>query len=148
MPSVKDVNLPLLAGALSTAIFVASTLPMVVKAARTRDLASYSLGNIALANSGNLVHSLYVFSFPAGPLWVLHSFYVVTSGLMLFWYLRYALAPSRLGGGARRQPRNLAYIQLPMPTGAAAMDISLDAADPRPSLASECCKPNPPEVRQ
>jgi hypothetical protein len=31
-----------------------------------------------------------VFSLPLGPIWLLHSFYLVTTGLMLFWYLRYA----------------------------------------------------------
>ena len=41
---------------------------MLGKAARTKDLASYSIGNIVLANAGNLVHSVYVFSLPAGPL--------------------------------------------------------------------------------
>jgi hypothetical protein len=29
-----------------------------------------------------------VFSLPIGPIWVLHSFYLVSTGLMLFWYLR------------------------------------------------------------
>ena len=45
---------------------------------RSRDLTSYSLGNIVLANVGNTVHSIYVFSLPPGPVWLLHSFYVVT----------------------------------------------------------------------
>jgi hypothetical protein len=40
---------------------------------------------------GNLVHSVYVFSLPVGPIWVLHGFYLVSSALMLFWYLRYSL---------------------------------------------------------
>lgn len=83
-------NVPILAGVASTIIFAASTLPMLVKARRTRDLSSYSLGNILLANAGNLVHSVYVFSLPPGPLWVLHSFYLVSTALMLTWYLRYA----------------------------------------------------------
>lgn len=39
-----------------------------VKAARTHDLSSYSLGNIAMANGGNAVHSVYVFSLPTGPI--------------------------------------------------------------------------------
>jgi hypothetical protein len=59
------------------------------KAHRTRDLASYSLGNLLLANVGNAVHSVYVFSLPVGPIWALHSFYLTTSGLMLIWWLRY-----------------------------------------------------------
>ena len=82
-------SLPVLAGATSTIIFAGSTLPMLVKAWRTRDLGSYSLGNILLANVGNIVHSIYIFSLPPGPIWALHSFYVMSTGLMLVWYLRY-----------------------------------------------------------
>jgi hypothetical protein len=63
---------------------------MLVKAGRTKDLASYSLGNIALANLGNLIYAVYVFSLPLGPVWALHGFHLGASGLMLFWYLRHA----------------------------------------------------------
>jgi uncharacterized protein with PQ loop repeat len=84
-----DTNLPVLAGVISTTIFALSTLPMLLKAFRTKDLSSYSAGNILLANVGNAVHSVYVFSLPPGPIWLLHSFYLVTTALMLFWYLRY-----------------------------------------------------------
>ena len=84
-------TLPVLAGIVSTIIFASSTLPMLRKAAATKDLWSYSLGNIGLANVGNLVHSVYVFSLPVGPIWALHGFYVVSTALMLFWYLRYRL---------------------------------------------------------
>ena len=83
-----DPTLPLLAGTVSTAVFVGSVLPMVHKALRTRDLSSYSLGNIGLANVGNAVHSVYVFNLPPGPIWFLHTFYVVSSALMLYCYLR------------------------------------------------------------
>jgi uncharacterized protein with PQ loop repeat len=82
-------SVPILAGIASTVIFAASTLPMLVKAYRTRDLSSYSLGNMVLANLGNAVHSVYVFSLPAGPLWFLHGFYLLSSALMLTWFLRY-----------------------------------------------------------
>ena len=92
-------NVPVLAGFASTIIFAASTLPMLVKARRTRDLSSYSLGNILLANAGNVVHSVYVFSLPPGPLWVLHSFYLASTGLMLAWYVRY-VGLRRLAGSA------------------------------------------------
>lgn len=84
-------SLPVLAGIASTVVFAVSTLPMLLKAHRTRDLSSYSLGNIVLANVGNAIHSVYVFSLPAGPLWFLHSFYVLSSALMLVWFLRYNL---------------------------------------------------------
>src|SRR5215212_9166145 len=79
----------MLAGSVSTVLFGVSTLPMLIKAARTKELSSYSRGNLVLANAGNAVHSIYVFQLPAGPIWALHTFYVVTSGLMLFWHLRY-----------------------------------------------------------
>jgi uncharacterized protein with PQ loop repeat len=84
-----DINLPLIAGTISTTIFALSTLPMLRKAFKTKDLQSYSLGQILLANVGNLVHSVYVFHLPAGPIWALHSFYLLTTALMLVWYLRY-----------------------------------------------------------
>ena len=83
-----DTTLPMLAGMVSTAVFAGSMLPMLHKALRTRELSSYSLGNIALANVGNAVHCVYVFHLPPGPIWVLHTFYVITSALMLYWYLR------------------------------------------------------------
>ena len=82
-------TIAVLAGTASTVLFAASVLPMLVKAARTRDLTSYSRGNLLLANVGNLVHSVYVAQLPAGPIWALHAFYVVTSALMLVWHLHY-----------------------------------------------------------
>jgi uncharacterized protein with PQ loop repeat len=94
-----EFNLSVIAGTISTTIFAASTLPMLLKAFKTRDLRSYSLGNILLANAGNLIHSVYVFHLPAGPIWALHSFYLFTTALMLLWYLRYQWRP-----GARIPP--------------------------------------------
>jgi hypothetical protein len=81
------VDLAIIAGSTSSAVFIASVLPMLVKAIRTHDLRSYSLGNLLLANIGNLVHSVYIFSLPAGPIWALHTFYLITTGLMLVLYL-------------------------------------------------------------
>jgi hypothetical protein len=95
-----DSSISLLAGSVSTAVFACSTLPMLRKAAVTKDLTSYSLGNILLANLGNVVHAFYVFNLPAGPIWVLHGFYMISSALMLFWYLRYASVVSHDGEGA------------------------------------------------
>lgn len=83
------------AGTVSTTVFVGSYLPMLVKAVRTKDLSSYSAGNLVLANVGNAVHSVYVFSLPFGPLWFLHTFYVVSSAFMLLWWWRYCWVPSR-----------------------------------------------------
>lgn len=112
-----DMSLPVIAGSISTAIFALSMLPMLLKAAHTKDLSSYSMGNIVLSNVGNAIHSVYVFDLPAGPVWLLHSFYLVTTGLMLVWYLRYARARSAGGPAATRgahpQPVRLAVL----PTG-------------------------------
>jgi uncharacterized protein with PQ loop repeat len=83
-------SVAVLAGTVSTVLFAVSTLPMLVKAARTKDLTSYSRGNMVLANVGNAVHSIYVFQLPAGPIWALHAFYLVSSALMLYWHLRFA----------------------------------------------------------
>jgi uncharacterized protein with PQ loop repeat len=82
--------MPVIAGSVSTAIFATSYLPMMIKAVRTKDLSSYSRSNLLLTNVGNLVYSFYVFSLPAGPIWALHSFYLVSSVLMTAWYLRWA----------------------------------------------------------
>jgi ABC-type multidrug transport system fused ATPase/permease subunit len=84
-----SATLPLLAGITSTVVFAVSTVPMLVKAGRTTDMSSYSLGNIVLVNVGNVVHSVYVFHLPAGPIWALHLFYLVSSAVQLTWYLRY-----------------------------------------------------------
>jgi uncharacterized protein with PQ loop repeat len=89
------MDLPVVAGTVSTVIFATSMLPMLIKARRTKDLASYSLGNIVLSNLGNLVHSVYVFSLPAGPIWALHGFYLTATGLLLLWYLRFNLRASK-----------------------------------------------------
>jgi hypothetical protein len=100
-----DIGVPTVAGTIATVIFAAGTLPMVVKAARTKDLRSYSGSHIVLSNVGNAVHSLYVFSLPAGPIWALHGFYLTTTAMMLVWYLRYATPRSRPGD----------YTELPTP---------------------------------
>lgn len=82
------LDLAVVAGSVSTAVFAGSMLPMVVKALRTRDLASYSVPSLLLSNAGNVVHSVYVFSLPAGPIWALHTFYLVVTALMLVLALR------------------------------------------------------------
>lgn len=90
-----DVDIAVLAGGVSTVIFTCSVMPMVVKAVRTRDLTSYSLGNLLLSNVGNLIHSVYIYSLPAGPIWALHAFYLVTTAFMLAMYVRHALLTGR-----------------------------------------------------
>ncbi len=83
------LDLPLFAGAISSAMFVVGTLPMIYKAFATKSLQSYSLSSLLFNNLGNLLHALYVYSLPPGPLWLLHTFHLITTALMLFWYLRY-----------------------------------------------------------
>ncbi len=93
---MNDIGLQAVAGIAATAVFVGSTLPMLLKAGRTRDLRSYSLANIALANLGNLLQWIYISSLPLGPIWLLHGFNTSSTALMLIWYLRYAAHCVRL----------------------------------------------------
>ncbi|MEV6072149.1 hypothetical protein AB0L82_36885 [Nocardia sp. NPDC052001] len=88
------MEVPVIAGAVASAVFASSTLPMLAKARRTKDVRSYSPANIALANIGNLVYMVYVLDLPPGPIWALHLFHTISSGLMLVWYLRYVVFAS------------------------------------------------------
>jgi uncharacterized protein with PQ loop repeat len=78
-----------IAGFTSTMIFASSKIPMLMKAFKTKDLESYSLGHIALSNTGNLMYWLYVISLPVGPIWFLQGFFTLTDILMLICYVRY-----------------------------------------------------------
>jgi len=91
-----DINIPVMAGMISTIFFASGELPMLVKAYQTKNLRSYSLGNILFANMGNVIYSIYVFHLPPGPIWALHSFYTTSTVLMLFWYLRYERRPGQV----------------------------------------------------
>ena len=82
-------NVPVIAGIVSTGIFAVSTMPMVLKAARTRDLSSYSGGNLLLSNLGNVLYAIYVFSMPMGPAWALYGFNLTVSATMLVYWLQY-----------------------------------------------------------
>jgi uncharacterized protein with PQ loop repeat len=93
-------KLALFAGSAAAAIFMISQLPMLIKACRTKNLTSYSFANIGLANLGNMLYAVYVFQVPIGPVWAIHGFNLTTSGLMLFWYLRYGWRPVVVAGGA------------------------------------------------
>jgi len=79
----------IIAGSISSFLFISGNVPMLVKAFKTRNLHSYSLSNIVLMNAGNLVYWLYISNLPLGPIWVLHTFYTAAEVLMLVWYLRY-----------------------------------------------------------
>ena len=82
-------ELAVVAGVMSTTLFVGSYLPMLHKAWRTRDLASYSRSSLVLANVGNVIQAVYVASLPLGPIWFLHTFYLGASALMLGLHLRH-----------------------------------------------------------
>ena len=93
------MELALVAGAVSTTLFAGAHLPMLAKALHTRDVSSYSLPNLLIANVGNLVHTVYVVSLPIGPIWILHGCYLVSMAIMLGLCL---LGRARRGG---RRPR-------------------------------------------
>jgi len=88
------MDIPILAGTISTVAFAVSNLPMLRKALRTRDVSSYSLSSMAMINAANVVYSLYVFSLPIGPIWALHTFYLVSCGIMLVLCVRDRRAPA------------------------------------------------------
>ncbi len=93
-------NLPTIAGSISTALFIASNVPMLYKAVSTRDLKSYSPGQILLSNLGNAIHWAYVLSLPVGPIWILHGFFTVTTAAMLGCYLRFEYRARRASQSA------------------------------------------------
>jgi hypothetical protein len=107
------MSLALAAGTVSSVIFAASNLPMLVKARRTRDLSSYSLAYLVLNNAGNVLYCLYVYDLPPGPIWAMQSFYLLTMGLLLRWYLRFT-PPSRV---RRAQPAPAALTRSPAKSG-------------------------------
>jgi uncharacterized protein with PQ loop repeat len=85
------VDVAVTAGAIATVVFASSTLPMLAKAWRTKDVSSYSAGNIVLANCGNVLYAMYVVHLPLGPIWALHAFHTTSTALMLYWYIRYVV---------------------------------------------------------
>jgi hypothetical protein len=92
------------AGVLSTIIFAASTLPMVVRAAGTRDVSSYSRSHLLMTNAGNAVHTVYVVSLPPGPVWLLHGLYSCVSAFMFAAHVWWSPTP-RSTGSVRSRPQ-------------------------------------------
>ena len=86
------MNAVTMAGVISTLMFLGSNLPMVVQAVRSRDLSSYSRGNLVMTNIGNAVYTVYVLSLPAGPIWLLHLVYTAVSAFMLLVHIWWAPA--------------------------------------------------------
>ena len=86
---METFDTAVIAGFSSSMIFIFSNLPMLAKAFVTRDLKSYSLGQIGLANLGNLIHWIYIAGLPVGPIWLLHGFNTLVALLMLSLYMHY-----------------------------------------------------------
>lgn len=76
-------QLQILAGSLSSLIFIGGTLSMLWKAWKTRDMTSYSVSGLALNTFGNLMNWLYVLSLPFGPIYFLHTFHTIATAFML-----------------------------------------------------------------
>ena len=91
--SPRAMNTATIAGAASTLMFAGSTLPMVVRAVRTRDLSSYSRSHLFMTNAGNAVHTVYIASLPPGPVWLLHCMYSGVAVFMLAAHRRWARPP-------------------------------------------------------
>lgn len=83
----------LLAGSAAGFIFAAGSLNMVIKAWRTKDMRSYSFGQMVLNNVGNVFYWLYVLSLPIGPIYFMHGFFTLVSLLMMIWYFVYRAEP-------------------------------------------------------
>ena len=96
--------LSLVAGMISTTIFATSHFPMIWKAFRTKDMASYSFAHFVLVNSGNFIHWIYVITLPVGPIWMLHAFYTVSSVLMLAMYVGFVIRRRIVVGAKEIQP--------------------------------------------
>jgi uncharacterized protein with PQ loop repeat len=86
---MNPLSVQVMAGFTSSMIFVVGNMPMLFKVIKTKDMRSYSLGQIIMGNIGNSVYWLYVRSLPVGPVWFLQAFFSSVSAIMLFSYLRY-----------------------------------------------------------
>lgn len=117
------MNAVTVAGVISTLLFLGSNLPMVVRAARTRDVRSYSRGNLVMTNIGNAVYTVYVLSLPAGPIWLLHLVYTAVSAFMLLVHVYWT--PRVLSTWNDRLPRRLSR-RGGVPTGTTTVALFLD----------------------
>lgn len=115
---MEFASLQVLAGFASTAIFASSKLPMLVKALRTRDLHSYSLGHIGMSAGGNLIYWLYMISLPFGPVWVLQAFFTLADFLMLTCYLLFEVRKRRSSPERRAATAPSSSIAFPRPSAA------------------------------
>jgi len=88
----------MVAGSVAGFIFAVGSVNMMFKAWRTKDLSSYSIGQIVLNNVGNLFYWLYIVSLPFGPIYFMHGFLTFVSLLMLVWHFMYQPAPVQILG--------------------------------------------------
>jgi hypothetical protein len=103
-------NLQLIAGSISSLIFILGALNMVIKAYITKDMESYSISALVLNNVGNLIHWVYIASMPLGPIYLLHGFFTVVTLFLLIWALIYRHRPQtakRISQTARRVTQTL-----------------------------------------
>ncbi|GAA4369993.1 hypothetical protein [Agromyces bauzanensis] len=117
------MDIPLIAGTVSAVVFAVSNLPMLRKALRTRDVSSYSLSSIAMINAANAVYSVYVFSLPVGPIWALHTFYVVSCAIML------VLCAAQRGSSAGRRRSRTPGTEFARRSGSLVDQITLPRRD-------------------
>ncbi|WP_223215333.1 hypothetical protein [Microbacterium trichothecenolyticum] len=127
------MDIPLIAGTVSTVVFAVSNLPMLGKALRTRDVSSYSLPSIVMINAANAVYSLYVFSLPLGPIWALHTFYLTSCAIMLVLCLAQRRAALRSGRSDHPHLARLTDVRM---RGRARLSSGLRTADARHTVAS------------
>ena len=97
-------TIQVIAGFTSSIMFATGQIPMLIKVFKTKNLQSYSLINLVFANVGNLIHWVYLITVP-GPLWYLHSFFTITTAIMLLLYLRYEIRSKK------REPQEQQYLQ-------------------------------------
>jgi len=107
------MDIPILAGTISTVVFAVSNLPMLRKALRTRDVSSYSLCSLVMINAANVVYSFYVFTLPFGPIWALHTFYLVSCAVMLVLFLRQRRPAARAPGHPPRSGQGRGWLSQP-----------------------------------
>jgi hypothetical protein len=104
---MSNETLAIVAGSISSMMFMTGTMNMVVKAWRTRDMQSYSIAHLVFNNVGNLLHWLYVTSLPPGPIYLLHTFYTLATIFMLVWALLYQHQPQT----TRKISQRMAHIR-------------------------------------
>jgi hypothetical protein len=69
-----------------------------------------------MSNVGNLIYAIYVFHLPPGPIWFLHGYNLLSTGLMMIWYLKYEGFPLQLQTLGERATRRLLSSLCCLPT--------------------------------